>query len=238
MGVLEDGDVFGSQFEGCFLEFNAFAGGVREEEAEIDVDYVTVFVDHDVAVVAVLDVEDIADEGIRGKGLDEVEASSFIALRGLRAKVVEKVVLKTVHAIGELLLDAVNTHGVVDALHDTRVMVGGDDLVDLETQVDVADHEDLGDLVDELHSELLLAQVVVGLDDQFNEFPGLQGAEDRLLADAVGLLVEKLVEEEVGGFGPFGDTLFEFPVFKGAFSLVWGLVESFLEEFVHVRSLV
>lgn len=117
-------------------------------------------------------------------------------------------------------------------------MVRGDDLVDLEAQVDIADHEDLGDLIDELHSELLLAQVVVGLDDQFDEFPGLQGAEDRLLANAVRLLVKKLVEEEVGGFGAFGDALFELPVLKGALSPVGCLVESFLEEFVHVGSLV
>ena len=56
-----------------------------EEETEVDVDDVSLAVDHDVPVVSVLDLEDVAGDGVRGHGLDEVEASTLEGDRVLPA---------------------------------------------------------------------------------------------------------------------------------------------------------
>lgn len=45
-----------------------------EQETEVDVDDVSIAVDHDVAVVTVLDLEDVAGDGVGGHGLNEVHA--------------------------------------------------------------------------------------------------------------------------------------------------------------------
>ena len=48
-----------------------------KEETKVDVDDVSFAVDHDVPVVSVLDLEDVASDGVGGHGLDEVEASTL-----------------------------------------------------------------------------------------------------------------------------------------------------------------
>lgn len=45
-----------------------------EQETEVDVDDVSLAVDHNVSVVTVLDLEDVAGDGVGGHGLDEVHA--------------------------------------------------------------------------------------------------------------------------------------------------------------------
>ena len=56
-----------------------------EKEAEVNVDDMTFAVDHDVSVVSVLDLEDVASDGVGGHGLDEVEASTLEGDRVLPA---------------------------------------------------------------------------------------------------------------------------------------------------------
>ena len=56
-----------------------------KEETKVDVDDVSFAVDHDVPVVSVLDLEDVAGDGVGGHGLDEVEASTLEGDRVLPA---------------------------------------------------------------------------------------------------------------------------------------------------------
>ncbi len=65
---------FSGQLEGCLLEFQTLARGVREQEAEIDVHDVPGDVDHDVPIVAVLDLKDVAYQGVGGERLAKVVA--------------------------------------------------------------------------------------------------------------------------------------------------------------------
>ena len=43
-----------------------------EEEAEVDVQNVAVVVEEEVAVVPVLELEEVANYGVRGEGVDEI----------------------------------------------------------------------------------------------------------------------------------------------------------------------
>ena len=70
--AAQDLNHLGCQLEWSLFEFNALARCVWEQEAEVDVHDVPEDVHHDVAVVAVLDLEDVADETVSGQGLAEV----------------------------------------------------------------------------------------------------------------------------------------------------------------------
>lgn len=59
-----DVDKFHRELEGRFLKLEVSGGGV-EDEAVIDVNDIAVAGHHDVAIVAVLDLEEIAHQGVR-----------------------------------------------------------------------------------------------------------------------------------------------------------------------------
>ena len=68
---------FTCQLKWSLFELEAFAGGIREQETEIDVHYMPSNVNHDITVVAILDLENIANKGIGSKRGAEVAASFF-----------------------------------------------------------------------------------------------------------------------------------------------------------------
>jgi len=63
----EDLDHFCGELEGSLLEFDTLTWGVGEKEAEVDVHDVPCDVNHDVAIVTIFDLKDVADEGVGGK---------------------------------------------------------------------------------------------------------------------------------------------------------------------------
>ena len=66
--------VLTQHFEGnCSFEGESFARHVGEEEAEVNVEYVALFVEEDVAVVSVFDLQEVADQTRRSQRLAEVE---------------------------------------------------------------------------------------------------------------------------------------------------------------------
>ena len=61
MDASENFDVVSFEFERGFFEFDAFAWGDAEDEAEVDVHDVAFGVHEDVAVVSVFDLKDISN---------------------------------------------------------------------------------------------------------------------------------------------------------------------------------
>ncbi|KAJ8525159.1 hypothetical protein ON010_g15956 [Phytophthora cinnamomi] len=64
------------ELERCPLEVPVAARAVGEQEAKVDVDHMTVRVHQDVAVVAILDLENVADDRIGCKAFDKVSLCS------------------------------------------------------------------------------------------------------------------------------------------------------------------
>jgi len=74
------------QLEVRLFELHVPAGRDVEDEAEVDVDDMARVVDQDVPVVAVLYLQKVADDGIRGLALDEVFLRSLVVLGVLCAE--------------------------------------------------------------------------------------------------------------------------------------------------------
>jgi len=64
LDASKDFNHFTSQLERCLLKLNAFAWRVGEKEAEVNVHDVAFDVDQDVPIVTVLDLENVADQGV------------------------------------------------------------------------------------------------------------------------------------------------------------------------------
>ena len=67
-----------SELERRLLEFDAFAGTIREQETEIDVQDVAFDVDKDVPVVTVFDLQYVTNKGVSGETLTEVVFGTFV----------------------------------------------------------------------------------------------------------------------------------------------------------------
>lgn len=81
--AAHDGYHFRGKFERGTFETDT-AGSDVKAEAKVDVDYVAGFVDHDVSVVTVLELQEVGDDGVGSHALDEVgacflESSGFFA---------------------------------------------------------------------------------------------------------------------------------------------------------------
>ena len=136
--AAHDVDELGRQFEGRALEAEIL-GRRRQDEAEIDVDDVALAVEEDVAVVPVLDLDQVADERVGGDALDEIALRRQVGLRIGRAVLAQKV-LEQRHA--RVLLDLVQRHRVQDRLDHPRVVRQHQDPVRPTTALGVSNSSD------------------------------------------------------------------------------------------------
>ena len=60
LNSTEDFNHFLGKLEGSLLEFDTLSRGVREEESEVNMDYVSLNVYQDVAIVTILNLQDVA----------------------------------------------------------------------------------------------------------------------------------------------------------------------------------
>jgi len=68
------------ELEGSLLKLHALAWCVREEESKVNVHYVAFNVNHDISIVSVLDLKDVAKQGVGGQRFAEIVASCFVRL--------------------------------------------------------------------------------------------------------------------------------------------------------------
>ena len=87
------------------------------------------------------------------------------------------------------------THRICNRLNETAVGTSGQDLVSTHPERKFSLAPNLAHLADKLHRELLLPDVIVGLDHEAYEFPSRQVLEGRLLSDANLLLFGSLEKD-------------------------------------------
>mmetsp|Transcript_36913 Transcript_36913/g.56522 ORF Transcript_36913/g.56522 Transcript_36913/m.56522 type:complete len:271 (+) Transcript_36913:265-1077(+) len=196
-------DIFLGQLEGRLLELEALARGIGEQEAVVDVNDVAFSVDHYVLVVPVLNLKDVLHQRVAGQAVAEVLLSSLEPLAlDLAFAVLHHEVVEEGHSISSLV-DFVDAHGVVDHFDEPAVGTSSQDLVGLEPDLKFLHFENLRHLGDQLHGELLLADVVARLYDNPDQVPGFELAEGRVLLDSnlLGLGRLSLEALQIDNFG-------------------------------------
>lgn len=121
--AAHDLDEFGRQLERAGLEAE-IAGRRRQHEAEVDVYDVAVAVQQDVAVVAILDLDEIADEAVGRAALDEIFLGHEEALGTDGPEFPLEVLQQS--QLAELL-HLVQGHGVEDRLDQAAVVRQAED---------------------------------------------------------------------------------------------------------------
>ena len=149
------------QFERVWFEAHA-AGSDVEQEAEVDVHDVSFAVKHNVAVVAIADLENVADDGVGCHGLDKVEAGllerdAVLVTVAVLVKVAQVVDLGAAHFVARC--------GVGHDINDAAAGRGGGDAIRIEVHVESDGHEDVFELRDDLQGEHVLTAVVSDLED-------------------------------------------------------------------------
>eukprot|EP00639_Heterosigma_akashiwo_P005275 CAMPEP_0194576286 /NCGR_PEP_ID=MMETSP0292-20121207/11459_1 /TAXON_ID=39354 /ORGANISM="Heterosigma akashiwo, Strain CCMP2393" /LENGTH=275 /DNA_ID=CAMNT_0039428299 /DNA_START=410 /DNA_END=1234 /DNA_ORIENTATION=- len=160
------------QLEGRPLEVRV-ARRPGEHEPEVDVDGVALGVQEDVPVVPVLQVEQVAQDGVRAQALHE----AVPRLDEPGGPLVPEAALEEVQQRGELgvvALEGVDADGVRHGLDHAAAAARGQDVVRPHVHRQGRVPQDLRHLLHELAGEHLLAQVVVGLDDHGHQPPAGQ----------------------------------------------------------------
>jgi len=98
------------------LEAHVFAGRPVEDESEVDVDEMALLIDHDIAIMSVLDLQDVADDAVGSETLGEIE-SCLLELLGRLAAISLQEVLVKVDLVS--FAELVATVGVWYALDDS-----------------------------------------------------------------------------------------------------------------------
>ncbi len=87
------------------------------------------------------------------------------------------------------------THRICNRLNEATVGTSGQDLISTHPERQFSLAPNLAHLADKLHCELLLPDVIVGLDHEAYEFPSRQVLEGRLLSNANLLLFGSLEKD-------------------------------------------
>lgn len=165
-------DLLCRQFKGCLLKLDTLAWRVRQEETEVDVDQVTFYVNHDVAVMSILYLEDVADQGVSCKRLAKILSCCFESLASWGTKLVLKVINNPYVLATKLLLDAGYTEWVITDFDEPTPLPSCQYLVWFKPQVQLLGLENLVELTDKLYRKLLLPYVIISFDYNAEEFPG------------------------------------------------------------------
>ena len=159
--AAHDGDHLGRELEGGALEADA-AGGDVKAEAKVNVQDVAGVVNHDVAVVPVLELQQVADHAVGGHALDKVAPRFLKRNRLLAAKLGQKVVVQPVDGFAA---EHVARHGIREHVDDTAAGRGRGDAVreDIAVQPDAV--EDAPKDGNHLQRQHVLSAVVSDLED-------------------------------------------------------------------------
>lgn len=156
-------------------------------------------VDHDVAVVAVLHLENVLDQGVARQTDREV-------LQGAVGVAPEGALVDLEEALPGVLFEATEGDRVGEILDEPRSLREDYDVVGPHPQLDVGLSPDPTHEFNQLHGEELLSEVVAALDQISSNHVGLEIPVQRFLLDPVELHFPVLLEDgllgiEVGGLG-------------------------------------
>ena len=132
-----------SQLEWSLLELDSFARGVGEEEAKVDVHDMAFDIQHDVSVVPVLDLEDVAHETVGGERAAKVGSSLLERPCLLASKLVQEEVHDPSVLPVELLFDCTDGLSIIADFDETAPLARCQNLVRFEPQIELLGLEDL-----------------------------------------------------------------------------------------------
>lgn len=159
--AAHDCDHLGGEFEGRTLEFDATGGDVKAE-SKIDVNDMASIVNHDVAVVSVFELQQEADNTVRGHGLDKVAACGLEADAVFVAVAADEVVIEPVDGF---TTQHVARDGVWQHINDAAPRCRGGHTVGEDPDVETNGVEDTTEGSNHLQCEHVLAAVVTDFED-------------------------------------------------------------------------
>jgi hypothetical protein len=157
-----------SELERSRFEPDIAARGGAQDEPKVDMDDVTKSVQENVSVVAILDLQEIANDAIARQGADEVLSGDPKGWSVLIAKENFKEMFE-VDVLRHLPSQNIEGNGVRDGFDETGGGRERNDPVGSQPAIHFPSEEDRIDLGDELACTLLLSQVIVALDDHGNQ---------------------------------------------------------------------
>ena len=152
------------------FHLDALAWRNTQQKSEVDVNQVALNVDHDVTVVPVFDLQNVADKRVRGQTVAKVIPSLFVPLRSA-AILLRKVVLERGVRFLDLLFKCVYAHGIIDSLDKAAVGTSGQNLIRLDPERQLLLGPNLAHLRNELHRKLLLPHIVICLNNESKKPP-------------------------------------------------------------------
>mmetsp|Transcript_28768 Transcript_28768/g.81141 ORF Transcript_28768/g.81141 Transcript_28768/m.81141 type:complete len:471 (+) Transcript_28768:128-1540(+) len=173
IGILasHDFDVLVGEFERCAFHAEFVSRCHSHGETEIDEDQMSLRVDHDVAVVAVLQAEEVGDQRVGGQTPHEVLLG---LLEGLAVGTIVGFHKVLAHAayfwIPVGLFESVDGGGIDQYLNEAGAAGRAQDAVRLQPERELGLGEDGFVVVDHLHDEDLLSQIVVGFGHETDDF--------------------------------------------------------------------
>ena len=193
VGLLaaDEVEVLLGELEGRLLEVDS-AGGHAEDEAEVDVDDVALHVEQDVAVVPVLELEHVGEDGGAGQRGHEVLPRRLQLL--LRGEHLREELPQLPLPLLPPPLHLVHRNRVLHELQQSRVLTQHDDLVGLQEHLHPRLLQHLFHLENQLHADYLLPQVVPAFHHHVPLSQALEFAEKRVTPVQGRLLLPGLPE--------------------------------------------
>lgn len=185
---LQQLHVLSSEFEGGRLEIPT-SWGDAEDKPEVDVHDVALIVDKDIAVVAILNLQDVRKDAVGCQRLCELPLG-LVHLESINALVE---VIQRNKGLSVLLLQLVQGDPVGDELQDTRTLTCHDYLVRAQIESEACVGEDVPDLGNYLHANDLLSQIVPSLHYHVSEFVAGKLAPWRRHLEPLYLVVPQLL---------------------------------------------
>lgn len=154
------------------FNFDPFAWGVADEEAVVDMPERSVPTDHDIAVVAILNLQQVDDEAVCSQAPNKLPEP---------IPIVDDLYQGRIPAF-----ELINCDAVVHELYDAGVVGHRYYFVGVQLQRYLLGLEDVLEHLEQLHGELFLLQVVVGFYYQGDQLVLRQSRIGRVFGDSLG----------------------------------------------------
>ena len=161
-----------SQLEWSPFELDTFAGSIGEEETKVDVHYVAFHVQHNISIVSILDLQNITNQAISGKGRAEVGFGCFEGSRPLATELVVEEIDDSGYFTTKFLFDSADRLSIITNLNKTTSLASSKNFVWFEPEVEFLLLENLIKSRDELDGELFLPNIVIRFHNNSHELPG------------------------------------------------------------------
>lgn len=159
--------------------------------------YVPFNINQDVAIMSVLDLQNVAHERVGSERPTEVflrlfEPARLLIFTELLMKVINQ--LGLLRLCGQFALQRIDRKSILHHFNQAAPLPSCKDFIRFQPEVQLFQFEYLIHLCDQLHRELLLTHVIIALDYNLEEAPSLELSERGALAHSLILLSRHFCE--------------------------------------------